>query len=73
MKPKDGRASLVSPIFLFLRKEQITVLNNGREIDFDLEKNMKNTDILDFMPSFDYGEQNEISVIVNTKEYRVTR
>lgn len=73
LKSKDGRASLVSPIFLFLRKEQITVLNNGREIDFDLEKNMKNTDILDFMPSFDYGEQNEISVIVNTKEYRVTR
>lgn len=69
---KDGRARLMSPIFFFLRKEQITLKNNGEKIGFNFKKDMKNTELSDFMPSFDFDEQaeNNITVIINTLEYR---
>lgn len=72
---KDGRARLMSPIFFFLRKNSVKLMINGKETDFSFEKNMKNTDILDFMPSFDIDEQSEtdIKVIINSREYRCTK
>ena len=72
---KDGRARLMSPIFFFLRKNSVKLMINGKETDFSFEKNMKNTNVLDFMPSFDIDEQSEtdIKVIINSREYRCTK
>ena len=69
---KDGRAKLMSPVFFFLKKGQIKIFNNEKQIEFSFEKNMKNTDITDFMPSFDIDGQaeNNIKVIINSKEYK---
>ncbi len=69
---ENGKARLMSPVFFFLRKSQIKVLNNGKAVDFSFEKNMKNTDLTDFMPSFDVDEmaENNFSIVVNSKEYK---
>ena len=68
---KDGRARLMSPVFYFLRKNRFKIFNNGVEVNAEFEKNMKYTDILDFMPSFELDSRadNKISVVINSKEY----
>ena len=65
----------LSPVFFFLRKSQVKILVNGKSVDFCYEKNMKNTDMSDFMPSFDFDGQTEngIAVVINSKEYKCTK
>lgn len=72
LKVENGRARLMSPVFFFLGKSRMSILNNGKKIDFCFERNMKNTDVLDFMPSFDWDErqENNIRVIINSMEYK---
>ena len=69
---ENGKAKLMSPVFFFLRKSQVKILVNGKSVDFCFEKNMKNTDMSDFMPSFDFDGQaeNGIAVVINSKEYK---
>lgn len=65
----------MSPAFFFLRKGQVKVLNNGKAVDFSFERNMKNTDMTDFMPSFDIDEnaENNFIIVVNSKEYSCSK
>lgn len=69
----DGKTRLMSPVFFYLNKSQIKILCGGREVDFTLSRDRKNTDPLDFMPCFSIpgGEETVLKVIINTKEYSV--
>ena len=75
LEVENGRARLMSPAFFFLRKGQVKVLNNGKAVDFSFERNMKNTDMTDFMPSFDIDEstENNFTIVVNSKEYSCSK
>lgn len=72
---ENGRAKLMSPVFFFLKKSQVKVFNNGKAVEFVFEKNMKNTDVADFMPSFylDAQAENNVTVVINSKEYKTAK
>lgn len=72
LEVKDDRARLISPAFMFLKKSQIRVMKNSEPIEFYFEKDMKNTDISEFMPQLDFKpqENDHIAVVINSKEYR---
>ena len=72
---ENGRAKLMSPVFFFLKKSQVKVFNNGKAVEFVFEKNMKNTDVADFMPSFNLDAQaeNNVTVVINSKEYKTAK
>lgn len=65
---KDSRAMLVSPVFFFLKKEQVRLFSGEKEIPLDFEKNMRNDDLLDFMPSFE-SDEGSYTVKINSIEY----
>lgn len=65
---KDSRAMLVSPVFFFLKKEQVRLFSGEKEIPLDFEKNMRNDDLLDFMPSFE-ADEGSYTVKINSIEY----
>lgn len=65
---KDSKARLVSPVFFFLKKEQVRLFSGEKEIPLDFEKNMRNDDLLDFMPSFEANE-GSYTVKINSIEY----
>lgn len=65
---KDSRARLVSPVFFFLKKEQVRLFSGEKEIPLDFEKNMRNDDLLDFMPSFE-ADEGSYTVKINSIEY----
>ena len=59
---------LVSPVFFFLKKEQVRLFSGEKEIPLDFEKNMRNDDLLDFMPSFE-ADEGSYTVKINSIEY----
>lgn len=65
---KDSKARLVSPVFFFLKKEQVRLFSGEKEIPLDFEKNMRNDDLLDFMPSFE-ADEGSYTVKINSIEY----
>ena len=65
---KDSKAMLVSPVFFFLKKEQVRLFSGEKEIPLDFEKNMRNDDLLDFMPSFE-ADEGSYTVKINSIEY----
>lgn len=65
---KDSKAMLVSPVFFFLKKEQVRLFSGEKEIPLDFEKNMRNDDLLDFMPSFE-ADEGSYMVKINSIEY----
>ena len=65
---KDSKAILVSPVFFFLKKEQVRLFSGEKEIPLDFEKNMRNDDLLDFMPSFE-ADEGSYTVKINSIEY----
>lgn len=65
---KDSRARLVSPVFFFLKKEQVRLFSGEKEIPLDFEKNMRNEDLLDFMPGFE-ADEGSYTVKINSIEY----
>ena len=65
---KDSKAMLVSPVFFFLKKEQVRLFSGEKEIPLDFEKNMRNEDLLDFMPSFE-ADEGSYTVKINSIEY----
>ena len=65
---KDSKARLVSPVFFFLKKEQVRLFSGEKEIPLDFEKNMRNDDLLDFMPSFE-SDEGSYTVKINSIEY----
>ncbi len=69
---QNSRARLMSPAFFFLRKGQVKLFNNEKTIELRFEKNIKNTDVTEFMPSFCFDEkdENNFTVVVNSKKYK---
>ena len=65
---KDSKAMLVSPVFFFLKKEQVRLFSGEKEIPLDFEKNMRNDDLLDFMPGFE-ADEGSYTVKINSIEY----
>lgn len=65
---KDSKAMLVSPVFFFLKKEQVRLFSGEKEIPLDFEKNMRNDDLLDFMPSFE-ADEGSYTVKINSIGY----
>ena len=65
---KDSKARLVSPVFFFLKKEQVRLFSGEKEIPLDFEKNMRNDDLLDFMPGFE-ADEGSYTVKINSIEY----
>ena len=65
---KASRARLVSPVFFFLKKEQVRLFSGEKEIPLDFEKNMRNDDLLDFMPGFE-ADEGSYTVKINSIEY----
>ncbi len=53
---KDSKARLVSPVFFFLKKDNVRLFNGENEIPLDFKKDMRSDDPLDFMPSFEADE-----------------
>lgn len=65
---KASRARLVSPVFFLLKKEQVRLFSGEKEIPLDFKKNMRNDDLLDFMPSFE-ADEGSYTVKINSIEY----
>lgn len=65
---KASKTRLVSPVFFFLKKEQVRLFSGEKEIPLDFEKNMRNDDLLDFMPSFE-ADEGSYTVKINSIEY----
>ena len=65
---KDSKAMLVSSVFFFLKKEQVRLFSGEKEIPLDFEKNMRNDDLLDFMPGFE-ADEGSYTVKINSIEY----
>lgn len=65
---KASKARLVSPVFFFLKKEQVRLFSGEKEIPLDFKKNMRNDDLLDFMPSFE-ADEGSYTVKINSIEY----
>ena len=65
---KDSKARLVSTVFFFLKKEQVRLFSGEKEIPLDFEKNMRNDDLLDFMPGFE-ADEGSYTVKINSIEY----
>ena len=65
---KDSKARLVSPVFFFLKKENVRLFNGKNEIPLDLKKDMRSDDPLDFMPGFE-ADEGSYTVKINSIGY----
>lgn len=65
---KDSKARLVSPVFFFLKKENVRLFNGENEIPLDFKKDMRSDDPLDFMPSFE-ADEGSYTVKINSIGY----
>ena len=65
---KDSKARLVSPVFFFLKKDNVRLFNGKNEIPLDFKKDMRNDDPLDFMPSFE-ADEGSYTVKINSIGY----
>ena len=65
---KDSKARLVSPVFFFLKKDNVRLFNGENEIPLDFKKDMRNDDPLDFMPSFE-ADEGSYTVKINSIGY----
>ena len=65
---KDSKARLVSPVFFFLKKENVRLFNGENEISLDFKKDMRSDDPLDFMPSFE-ADEGSYTVKINSIGY----
>lgn len=65
---KDSKARLVSPVFFFLKKENVRLFSGENEIPLDFKKDMRNDDPLDFMPSFE-ADEGSYTVKINSIGY----
>ena len=65
---KDSKARLVSPVFFFLKKDNVRLFNGENEIPLDFKKDMRSDDPLDFMPSFE-ADEGSYTVKINSIGY----
>ena len=65
---KDSKARLVSPVFFFLKKENVRLFSGENEIPLDFKKDMRSDDPLDFMPSFE-ADDGSYTVKINSIGY----
>lgn len=65
---KDSKARLVSPVFFFLKKDNVRLFNGKNEIPLDFKKDMRSDDPLDFMPSFE-ADEGSYTVKINSIGY----
>lgn len=65
---KDSKARLVSPVFFFLKKENVRLFSGENEIPLDFKKDMRSDDPLDFMPSFE-ADEGSYTVKINSIGY----
>lgn len=65
---KDSKARLVSPVFFFLKKDNVRLFSGENEIPLDFKKDMRNDDPLDFMPSFE-ADEGSYTVKINSIGY----
>ena len=65
---KDSKARLVSPVFFFLKKENVRLFSGENEIQLDFKKDMRSDDPLDFMPSFE-ADEGSYTVKINSIGY----
>lgn len=65
---KDSKARLVSPVFFFLKKENVRLFNGENEIPLDFKKDMRSDDPLDFMPGFE-ADEGSYTVKINSIGY----
>lgn len=65
---KDSKARLVSPVFFFLKKDNVRLFNGENEIPLDFKKDMRSDDPLDFMPSFE-SDEGSYTVKINSIVY----
>ena len=65
---KDSKARLVSPVFFFLKKENVRLFNGENEISLDFKKDMRSDDPLDFMPGFE-ADEGSYTVKINSIGY----
>ena len=65
---KDSKARLVSPVFFFLKKDNVRLFNGENEIPLDFKKDMRSDDPLDFMPSFE-SDEGSYTVKINSIGY----
>ena len=65
---KDSKARLVSPVFFFLKKDNVRLFSGENEIPLDFKKDMRNDDPLDFMPSFE-ADDGSYTVKINSIVY----
>ena len=65
---KDSKARLVSPVFFFLKKENVRLFNGENEISLDFKKDMRSDDPLDFMPCFE-ADEGSYTVKINSIGY----
>ena len=65
---KDSKARLVSPVFFFLKKDNVRLFSGENEIPLDFKKDMRSDDPLDFMPSFE-ADEGSYTVKINSIGY----
>ena len=65
---KYSKARLVSPVFFFLKKDNVRLFNGENEIPLDFKKDMRSDDPLDFMPGFE-ADEGSYTVKINSIGY----
>ena len=65
---KNSKARLVSPVFFFLKKDNVRLFSGENEIPLDFKKDMRSDDPLDFMPSFE-ADEGSYTVKINSIGY----
>lgn len=65
---KDSKARLVSPVFFFLKKDNVRLFNGENEIPLDFKKDIRSDDPLDLMPGFE-ADEGSYTVKINSIVY----